>query len=99
MEWRIVYTEKFRKALRSLEQAIAFRVVREVGVLMDNPFIGKPLKGLFIFVNDNKYRVYSLRVGDYRVAYIVSHLEKTVYLLHVAHRRSIYKELKRLLKP
>ncbi|RLE46999.1 MAG: hypothetical protein DRJ31_09430 [Candidatus Methanomethylicota archaeon] len=98
MEWTIVVTERFERYIRGIERKIAIRIIREIDVLKENPFKGKLLKGLVVRIGDNVFRVYSLRVGDYRVIYTVNPLEKKVYLLLVGHRDWIYKETERLLR-
>jgi len=96
MEWIIKYTKTFKRSLKKLNKGIARRVVKKINVLYSNPFKGKPLRNLYLYIGDNRFRVYSLRVGDYRVAYIVNHLEKTIYLLYVDHRDNIYEKLRHL---
>ena len=96
--WRVIYTKTFEKGLKKLSHDVVRRVLREIYVLSDNPFVGKPLRGIYVVIDGNKYRVYSLRVGDYRVTYIIETLEKKVYLLLVDHRGRIYRELKKLFK-
>ncbi len=44
-------------------------------------------------VGGNEYPVYSLRVGKYRVLYVVNHLERVIYVLYVGHRKDIHKGL------
>jgi len=33
---------------------------------------------------------YRIRVGDYRIIYMVSEKERRIYLLGVAHRKKVY---------
>jgi len=59
------------------------------------------MKGLMVTVGDSRFRVYSLRVGDYRVIYTLNPLERKVYLLlvgHIGHRKWIYKVAKKMFK-
>jgi len=96
MYWNIVFTETFEKALRKLEGKLAVRVIREIGVLREDPFKGKLLKGLMVTVGGGRFRVYSLRVGDYRVIYTLNPLERKVYLLLVGHRKWVYRVAKKM---
>ncbi|MBA7495490.1 hypothetical protein ES702_06077 [subsurface metagenome] len=49
-----------------------------------NPHLGKPLRGEL----SSKW---SLRVGDYRIIYIIDEQEKTVTLYNAKHRRVAYR--------
>ena len=88
-----MYTRKFEKALEKLGEDVALRVIREVEVLSENPYVGKVLRGIHVDVECFKLRLYSLRVGNYRVIYTVNPLESKVYLLTVEHRKHVYKEI------
>lgn len=35
---------------------------------------------------------YTIRIGSYRVLYVISDLEKTVEVFSVAHRREVYRQ-------
>ncbi len=91
--WKIVYTRRFEKALEKLGRDVALRVVREIEVLSENPYVGKVLRGIHVDVEGFKLKLYSLRVGSYRVIYTVNPLESKVYLLTVKLRKHIYKEI------
>ena len=93
MSWRLVLTRKFVRELSKLPPRVRDRVISRVEELRANPLLGKPLRGLNVRVGDNEYRVLSLRVGEYRVLYIVDHLERTIYVLYVGHRKDVYKGL------
>ncbi len=98
LSWTLIITESFERYLRRIEKRVATRIIRKINILKEDPFKGKLLRGLIIRIEDNVFRVYSLRVGDYRVIYTVNPLEKKVYLLLVGHRDWIYKEADRLLR-
>ena len=59
------------------------RVDRAIMQLVKNPFIGKPLRGELV-------GLWSLRVGDYRVIYLIDEGEKKVILYTIRHRRAAY---------
>jgi len=48
-----------------------------------NPHLGKPLRGEL----SGKW---SLRIGDYRIIYVIDEHEKTVTLYNVKHRKLAY---------
>ncbi len=93
MVWRLVLTRKFIRELSKLPPQVRGRVLSRVGDLRVNPGLGKPLRGLSIRVGGSEYPVHSLRVGKYRVLYVIDYLERTVYVLYVGHRKDIYKGL------
>jgi mRNA-degrading endonuclease RelE of RelBE toxin-antitoxin system len=55
--------------------------LREVQILGENPYAGKVLKGRW-------EGTYSLRIGDYRVIYMIS--KDMVNLLTVRPRKTVY---------
>ena len=52
--------------------------------LQKNPFLGKKLSG------DLK-KCYSLRVGDYRILYEISHKILMILIIRIGYRQGIYK--------
>ena len=96
MLWRLVLTRKFVRELDKLPPQVRGRVLSRVEELRANPLLGKPLRGLSVRVGGSEYSIHSLRVGKYRVLYIVDYLERTIYILYVGHRKDIYKGQKHL---
>lgn len=80
-------TEEAEKDLNGLEKHIAQRILKKIRWLAENAETINhiPLKGRF---SEN----YKLRVGDYRVIYIIKdEIPKILSVLAVGHRREIYK--------
>jgi len=73
-----------RKELEALPDNMLSRVVRKLESLADNPRpVGcKKLKGY-----KDQWRV---RVGDWRVVYIIDDTAKLVSVTRIAHRREVY---------
>jgi mRNA interferase RelE/StbE len=73
-----------RKELDALPDNVLFRVVRKLESLADNPRPAgcKKLKGY-----KDQWRV---RVGDWRVVYIIDDTAKLVSVARIAHRREVY---------
>jgi mRNA interferase RelE/StbE len=73
-----------RKELEALPDNILSRVIRKVGSLghMPRPAGCKKLKGY-----KDQWRV---RVGDWRVVYIIDDTAKLVSVTRIAHRREVY---------
>lgn len=72
------------RELKSLPRDVVKRIDEAVRRLAENPHLGKPLRG-------ELRGKWSLRVGDYRVIYVVEEAERRVVLFAVRHRRSAYR--------
>ena len=59
------------------------RVARRIDALVQQPYLGKPLKGRLKAKR-------SLRVGDFRVIYRLDTAGHQVVVENVGHRREIY---------
>jgi mRNA interferase RelE/StbE len=72
------------KELDALDDALFARIDRKILVLAENPRPPgcKKLRGY-----KNQWRI---RVGDWRVVYIVDDAAKRVSIARVAHRREVY---------
>jgi len=73
--------EKFYKRLR---KNIRARVREALITLESQPLVGKRLHGE---LREN----YSLRVGKLRIIYYVSEKDKTIYVIAIGPRKTIYK--------
>jgi mRNA interferase RelE/StbE len=73
-----------QKELDALDDTLFARIDRKILALADNPRpVGcKKLKGY-----KDQWRI---RIGDYRVIYVIDNATKTVTVTHVAHRREVY---------
>ena len=73
-----------RKELEALPNHLLSRVVRKIQSLSDNPRPAgcKKLKG---------YKdLWRIRVGDWRVVYIIDDAVRVVSVTRIAHRREVY---------
>ncbi|MFQ5432794.1 MAG: type II toxin-antitoxin system RelE/ParE family toxin [Nitrospinota bacterium] len=61
------------------------KILTALDALTENPFAAKcrKLKG-----SESSYRI---RIGDYRVVYQVNTKDKTVVIIHIRHRREVYR--------
>ena len=73
-----------RKELEALPDSVLARVVRRVESLTNDPRPAgcKKLKGY-----KDQWRV---RIGDWRVVYIIDDTDKLVSVTRIAHRREVY---------
>jgi len=82
-KYRLELTPRFDKELRKLTRQIKSRIAENIEELKVNPHSFKRLHG-------ELKGMYSMRVGDYRVIYIVDEDKRRVVLLSAAHRRKVY---------
>jgi mRNA interferase RelE/StbE len=75
---------KFLEQLEKIHRNIADRVVLAIDSLKNEPFKGKKLLGELAGFR-------SLRVGEYRIIYIVVEKRVLVQVVKIAHRREVYR--------
>ncbi len=88
VQWTIVYAKDvLKKDIPALDGAIKQRIRKtiESKLVVDPIRFGKPLQFSLSHTR-------SLRVGDYRVLYVVDTEKQTVFITAIGHRRDIYKE-------
>ena len=99
--WRLVPTSKFSKRLSKLDPSVVreiLRDIRESGLERD-PWVGKRLRGSFPVdtpVGRVETPIWELKVGPkraYRVFYMISERENTIYLLDIRHRKKGFKKM------
>jgi mRNA interferase RelE/StbE len=83
-KYSIEVTRSAQKELDALDDALFTRIDRKILVLVDNPRPAgcKKLKGY-----KDHWRI---RIGDYRLVYIIDESTKTLTVTRVAHRREVY---------
>jgi mRNA interferase RelE/StbE len=75
---------KFLSRLEITSKGVFQRIVNSIDSLKANPFIGKKLLGEL-----SHFR--SLRVGEYRILYIVIENRVLIQVVKIAHRREVYR--------
>lgn len=75
---------KFLGRLEKRNKNISQRIVRAIDSLKTNPFVGKKLLGELATFR-------SLRVGEYRILYIIIEKSVLIQVVKIAHRREIYR--------
>ena len=78
------FVAKELEKIYKVDQKLYFRFISTIETLKLNPYQGKRLRGKF--AGD-----YSLRVGDYRIVYIVYKDRLLVSIIDLGHRREIYR--------
>jgi mRNA interferase RelE/StbE len=82
--YRVALTSSAEKELRDLPKKIIARIVPRLERLELNPRPAgcKKLRG-----GDREWRI---RVGDYRIVYVIDDIAKAVDVTRIAHRREAY---------
>jgi len=84
MTYKLIFTEKFTKKLDSITKKDRERILKKIDLLKENPFLGKRLVNSYFF---------KLRIGKYRVIYDVRGNLLEIFLLEVALRKKVYKNI------
>mgnify|MGYP000064707553 CR=1 FL=1 len=82
-KYRLKITPRFDKCFLKLPKQVRSRIARKIDELKMNPHAYKKLHGKF-------EGLFSMRIGDYRVIYIINEKEREVILLSATHRRKAY---------
>jgi len=89
MEYEIIFDHSVVKDdFKSIGEAEKTRIVRDIGKKLKTAPLdfGKPLQYKL-------KKLYSLRVGDYRVIYNLDQKETFVTILKIGHRNEVYEEV------
>ena len=86
MAFRVLWHEKALDDLKSLDRQTARKIIDRVkNHLSQSPEnLGKPLQGVL-------KGLYRYRLGDYRIIYTIDRGENLTSILHIGHRKNIYK--------
>ena len=87
MPYRLEIKDSARKQIARLSRPDQRRVMAAIADLADTP---RPDGVRKIVGADNACRI---RVGDYRIVYEVADRVLTVYVVRVAHRKDVYRDL------
>jgi mRNA interferase RelE/StbE len=84
LKYSLEIKQSAQKELDALDNALFGRIDKRILALASNPRPTgcKKLKGY-----KDQWRI---RIGDYRMIYIINDSTKTVTVTHVAHRREVY---------
>lgn len=84
LKYSLEIKQSAQKELDALAETLFARIDRKILALADNPRPAgcKKLKGY-----KDQWRI---RIGDYRVVYVIDNTAKIVTVTHVAHRREVY---------
>ncbi len=83
--YRIVFKKSAEKEIEKLSQKVTSRISPVIDKLAANPrpYGSKKLEG-------KKEEIWRIRVGDYRIIYLIEDVIKIVEIRKVGHRKDIY---------
>lgn len=85
MTYRIEFSPSAARAFKKLEGSAQHRIAPKIDALAADPrpHGAEKLAGL-----DNRYRI---RVGDYRIIYVINDTGRVVVIAVIGHRREVYR--------
>lgn len=83
--FRVTLKTSVEKDLKRIDRSQVSRILRAVEELQTNPF---PLSSKKLVGSEQTYR---LRVGDYRIVYIVNRATHVIEVHRVRHRKEVYR--------
>ena len=84
MIYKLTITRSAQKAFLDIEREMALRIKEKIIALSNEP---RPI-GCNKLKGRDGWRI---RVGNYRIIYEIDDQEKLILVLHIGHRRDIYK--------
>jgi mRNA interferase RelE/StbE len=81
---KILFVKSAEKELLRLNKPLAQRIFQKVGLLEKDPYGQNSQK----LEGSTGYRI---RIGDYRVIYLINKENQTIIIIKIGHRREIYK--------
>ena len=87
MKYSVQYKASVEKDLRRIGKSEGNKILKAIRQkLATDPRLGIPLKGF-------ERELWRYRVGDYRVIYTFSDQELWILVVHVAHRKEVYRDI------
>lgn len=83
--WSLEFSREATKALLRMPRDQARRIRKKIDGLASDPVGGRNVKKL------TEHPGYRLRVGDWRVVYLLDHDRIVVQVIRIAHRREVYR--------
>ena len=87
MTWRLILQPSAEKQLGRLPRLLQRRIADRLARLEANP---RPVGCVKLAGEDRTYRV---RLGDYRIVYVLDETRHTFFVTIIAHRREVYRGL------
>lgn len=81
MNYNVIIPEKIERKIKKLDKVNQNRVISKLSDLEENPELGKPL---------HHTRLWSLRIGKYRIIYEINQTRREIYVESFRHRKEGY---------
>ena len=92
-EYKVLAHRRVLKFLKSLrDERLKARLKEALAELQNYPIA---LRRLDVEKLEGLKRAYRIRVGEYRIIFLVDKEDKTIYITHIGRRESIYGNLTR----
>ena len=86
MGYSIYFNRRIKKLLERLDKSQKERIRTRLLSLSKDPFIGDVKKV------EGRENVYRVRIGDYRVLYLLDRKEKEIYVVKIDNRSRVYRK-------
>ncbi len=86
MSYSILLERQAEKELRSLPLQMLLRIDRRILALSDEPWPRGVLK-----LKGKEGEGWRIKVGDYRILYIIDDAQKIIKIYRIKHRRDVYR--------
>lgn len=83
--YKIILKKSVEKDLRSIDSRYIPKIMSAIQSLVENP----TPHGFRQLVGTEK--TYRIRIGDYRVIYLIDSLASEILIQHIAHRKDVYR--------
>lgn len=83
--YKLFYRKSVFKELKILDQKTNHRIIKVIESLVTNP---RPANSKKLKSQEEIFRV---RVGDYRILYLISDVDKQIIITSVLHRKEVYR--------
>lgn len=89
-KYHAVFTKESRKSLSGISGKIKIQILGKISALESVQY---PAGSKVVVTRSTKDRTaFRIRSGDYRIIYSVDETTRTIYILNVGHRSSVYRE-------
>lgn len=86
MTYTVLLSRQAEKFYKKLEKNVKARVRETLIIIENQPYTGKRLHGE---LKEN----YSMRIGKTRIIYTISEKDKTIHIIAIGPRKTIYRSL------
>lgn len=84
MTYILTYSQEFLHEIKKLDSSVIERILKKLEEIKSDP--------LQFFERLSGKDEYKLRIGDYRVVANIMHVDKSILLRSIGHRKNIYRK-------